>query len=45
MNKTKVLPVLCILDEFPQLGKLAVIEDTLGLERVWVFSFGRSSRT
>jgi type IV secretion system protein VirD4 len=31
LNETKGLPVLCILDEFAQLGKLAVIENTLGL--------------
>jgi type IV secretion system protein VirD4 len=31
LNENKGLPVLCILDEFAQLGKLAVIEDTLGL--------------
>lgn len=31
LTEKKGLPVLCILDEFAQLGKLAVIENTLGL--------------
>lgn len=31
LNEESGLPVLCIMDEFAQLGRLAVIENTLGL--------------
>jgi type IV secretion system protein VirD4 len=31
LTETKGLPVLCVLDEFAQLGKLGVVENTLGL--------------
>lgn len=31
LKETRGLPVLCVIDEFAQLGRLAVIENTLGL--------------